>query len=99
ASAGMYRPPAAASKMLTPTMSPIPNLFLGGGRWSPKNPERVRGPYSSRILTTSGESLTRPYGGPFHVTPDLTASALGPASENNWVPQPAHKIAQPKTTK
>jgi hypothetical protein len=31
--------------------------------------------------------------------PDLTASAFGPASENNWVPQPAHKIAQPKTTK
>jgi len=32
ASAGMNRPPAAASKMVTLTTSPIPNLISGGGR-------------------------------------------------------------------
>src|SRR5208282_4291832 len=93
----MNKPPAAASKIVTLTTSPMPNLISGGGRWSPNRAERVRGPYSSRVLTTPGVSVTRPYGGPFQVTPDLTESALGPASGNSWLPQPAHKSAPPKT--
>ena len=47
------------------------------------------------MLTTSGVSLTRPYGGPFQVSPDLTTSEFGPAAGNNKVSQPAVRLALP----
>src|SRR5579863_1122098 len=81
----MNKPPAAASKMLTLTTSPMPNLISGGGRWSPKIPVRVCGPYSSRMLTMLAVSGTTPYGGPCQVSPYLTTRAFGPAAGNSNV--------------
>ena len=54
ASAGMNRPPAAASKMLTLMTSPIPNVISGGGRWSPKIPVSDLGPNSSKDVDSLG---------------------------------------------
>src|SRR5580704_3498323 len=90
----MNNPPAAASKIVTPTTSPIPKRISGGGRWSPKVAERVRGPYSSKMPTVFGVSLTRPYGGPLHAAPASTTAALGPeAGNSNGPPHPAHASA------
>src|SRR5580700_6032194 len=93
----MNNPPAAASKIVTPSTSPIPKRISGGGRWSPKTAVRVRGPYSSRMLTVFGVSLTRPYAGPFQVSPDLMTIELGPEAGKSRLPQPAVNRAPPRT--
>src|SRR5262252_2036565 len=78
ASIGMNRPPAAASKIVMVTTSPIPNLISGGGRLSGKVPAIPFGSYSARSLMTSGVILTRPYWTPRSDKPTSMATPEGP---------------------
>src|ERR1700681_868240 len=79
----MKRPPAAASKIVTLTISPIPKWKARGGRRSVKEFENL-GSYRPRLSTTSGVSLTRAYGrlstrpGTTSVLADTTSVLAGP---------------------
>src|SRR5689334_18624829 len=83
----MKRPPAAASKIVTETTSPMPNLMLRGGDLSGKVPASAPGPYSLRMSTTVGVSLTSPYSGPAFVISLLMTWSSGP--ELGMIAQPA----------
>src|ERR1051325_2062069 len=58
----MNKPPAAASKIVTATVSPMPNNTGAGGRLSVKAPARTAGSYSISASATSLLSFTRAYG-------------------------------------
>src|ERR1700682_270942 len=72
----MKRPPAAASKIVTLTISPIPKWKARGGRRSVKEFENL-GSYRPRLSTTSGGSLTRAYGR-LSTRPRQTSVLAGP---------------------
>src|SRR4029077_11525330 len=57
----MKRPPAAASKIVTLTISPTPKWKAEGGRRSVKEFENL-GSYRAKVSTVSGVSLTKAYG-------------------------------------
>ena len=57
----------------------------------------MRGPYSSRILTTP--ELNETVGGPIPRDARFDGKRIGPCVGKQLGAQPAHKIAQPKTTK
>src|SRR3954451_19307585 len=63
ASDGINKPPAAASKIVTVTTSPMPNLILDGGTYlSGNTPASPLGSKRPTIETVSGVSLTNAYG-------------------------------------
>src|ERR1700687_756425 len=83
----MNKPPAAASKIVTDTTSPMPNLILGGGLWSGNEPASAPGPYSLRMSIAMGLSFTNPKSGPETVWPDFMETSCGP--ELGMIEQPA----------
>src|ERR1700751_3926800 len=81
ASSGMNKPPAAASKIVTLTTSPMPKVISGGGRLSPKVTAMPPGPYSPTASTTSGLNLMMLYWGPDCVEPELISPLEGADSD------------------
>src|ERR1700676_162986 len=79
----MKRPPAAASKIVTLTISPIPKWKARGGRRSVKEFENL-GSYRARVSTTAGVRLTNACGrlaarpGTASVLADITSVLAGP---------------------